>query len=276
MSQMSDFQRSMDTQHRASPWAKVLPFVAAVVFSVSFPLGPVLDLLGWVALRCSLISIKTYPIFCASTGMLISTLILFGIVRLWEREHWSSVGFRRPSLSDPFLGVGTALVKYALPPVTVAVGGHLDLPGPLQRITPTVPWGANWFLSFIVADVIFEQTSQAYVFERVLGFTQSRMLAAIFTVVLSIAMHIQGSGWSEAFAKCPPLLLLTLLYLWRRNIAVCLLAHFLMDTLLGLLDVHADWLTPWIFPPRVLATFVAGGALYWILQRTLRSRTDRG
>lgn len=247
---------------------KLIPFgtVIAIIFLPSFiPIfsAPFYALYR-VAVSHSLVAPLSELAFWGFTNDLLITLSIIAIARCGERETWSSIGISRFSLADPFLGVGTFLIYYMIP-LGWMIANVLRA-GATQDAVHT----EFWFLASVASGVFFEElATRAYVIERVVAFTGNRLLAGISSLLLSIALHIPGRSLGGALQRGPVLLLLTVLYVWRRNIVACLIAHFLIDTALILvLSHHAGWLLQWLFlRSRSWITLLAWIVLYLILRR---------
>jgi membrane protease YdiL (CAAX protease family) len=61
--------------------------------------------------------------------------------------------------------------------------------------------------------------------------------AAVSLAMFALA-HVGGWGWSQVLFAAVPGAVLTLFFLWKRDLGVCMVAHFLTD-LLGLLVAAA-------------------------------------
>jgi hypothetical protein len=99
-------------------------------------------------------------------------------------------------------------------------------------------------------------------------------MAAVGFVGLDIALHIPSRGVRGAVGVWWMALLSTLLYLWRRNLLPCFIAHFMMDTLLVVVPVHTRrWraILPWLVSPsRVALILLLEAVVYLLLRRLLR------
>ena len=78
---------------------------------------------------------------------------------------------------------------------------------------------------------------RGYGIERVAELTGSRLLAGLVTLVLFTYAHLAYWGWTQMIAAGGAGLVLTILYLWRRDLNSNILAHWLVDGA-GLLLPH--------------------------------------
>jgi len=270
-----------DTRHSASLLGRLfrsrgVPFAVAVGFMLAGPLWayPVV-VLARAAVKYEFIYPEAFVGFMVLTASLIDMLVLVAIVRFWERAAWSSLGFSKPSLSDPFLGVGTGLLKFALPLLYGSIRAYAGVSAPSGSVSHITPgWVDRWYFLVWGANVLDEDIFGAYVIERILGFTGSGWMAAVGFVGLDIALHIPSRGVRGAVGVWWMALLSTLLYLWRRNLLPCFIAHFMMDTLLVVVPAHTRrWraILPWLVSPsRVALILLLEAVVYLLLRRLLR------
>jgi uncharacterized protein len=163
--------------------------------------------------------------------------ILFYVLVI-ERRPLSSIGFRRPGVTDIALGAAAAFLIIGGDIAISAIDAvfHLAVKPQIVALFAT-PF---WYRVFVVtrAAVVEETAFRGYGFERLVDLSGSRWLAAIVTFGLFTLAHYPGGGLALAFAAACGGLFLTLLYLWRRNLWATIAAHWLTDAV-GLLLVPA-------------------------------------
>lgn len=159
---------------------------------------------------------------------LLNIIPLLIVVRIWECADWKSIGLRKLSAGDSFAVTAALLLFDALLPLNSSYVSMIESRGCRYTGASLLPVPEKWFLAMLAGDAIFEElATRAYVIERISGFTGSRYLGAIASFVLSVAMHYPGSGSGcKALEPAPMLALFTGLYLWRRSVPACALAHF--------------------------------------------------
>jgi membrane protease YdiL (CAAX protease family) len=82
----------------------------------------------------------------------------------------------------------------------------------------------------LVANGIAEEVGfRGYAIERIEEMTGSTLLGASVPFVVNVLVHAPVWGFHGMLAKAPVLMLFVVLYLWRRNLPACALAHVLMD-----------------------------------------------
>jgi membrane protease YdiL (CAAX protease family) len=151
-------------------------------------------------------------------------------VRRVERRPLSSIGFRTLGVKDGIIAILTGILLLALLALILLV------------IFPALHWNENsqdnavlalpyWLNVLIVlrAAVSEEILFRGYSMERIEELTGSRALAGVVTCTIFTIDHISFWGWHHIFIAGAAGAILTLLYLWRRNIWVNMIAHFIVD-----------------------------------------------
>ncbi len=156
--------------------------------------------------------------------------IIFLYVLFVERQPLTSIGFHKPGMLDIVLAivagvvmvVGVGLIYVFLLPVL-----HLSI----ARQMSTMLQAPVWFRVMQVtrAAVAEEITFRGYGIERIEELTGSRLLAAVATWGLFTAAHLSSWGLGQVIIAVFGGLVLTMLYLWRRNLWVNMIAHWLTD-----------------------------------------------
>jgi membrane protease YdiL (CAAX protease family) len=155
--------------------------------------------------------------------------MLVYVIRV-ERRPLSSIGFRRPRTSDIAIGFGAgiailaalAFVYYLIFPVL-----HWDLSQGMNPLAATPLW---WrLISTVRAAVSEEALFRGYAMERLYELTGSRKIAACISCAIFMLDHVPTWGWEHLAIAGIGGISLTLLYLWRRNLWVNILAHFIVD-----------------------------------------------
>jgi uncharacterized protein len=151
-------------------------------------------------------------------------------VLLVERKTLASIGYRAPGVLDVVLGIVAALIaifgigmifQIVLPAMHLGVNRQLGtlLATPLLFRVATVTRAA------FVEETLF----RGYGFERIAELTKSPLLAALVTWALFTMAHLQSWGWGQVIIAAWGGLVLTGLYLWRRNLWANIICHWLTD-----------------------------------------------
>jgi uncharacterized protein len=155
--------------------------------------------------------------------------ILLYVTRV-EKRPLSSIGFRAPGIKDVTVAVLAGILILAC------------LAAVYYLVFPALHWNENqqmasasaapyWLQVLIVvrAAVSEEVFFRGYALERLQELTGNPVVAAIISCTIFTLDHVGFWGWPHIFIAGPAGILLTLLYLWRRNLWVNMIAHFIVD-----------------------------------------------
>jgi membrane protease YdiL (CAAX protease family) len=151
-------------------------------------------------------------------------------VRRVERRPWSSIGFRAPGGKEVALGLlAGVLILASLSVVYYVVFPALHWSETSQIASvASLPYWLN-VLIVVRAAVSEEILFRGYPIERLQELTGSRALAGVVTCTVFTVDHIGFWGWHHIFIAGLAGAVLTILYLWRRNLWVNMIAHFIVD-----------------------------------------------
>jgi membrane protease YdiL (CAAX protease family) len=200
---------------------------------------PLLSLIGVVfALGFANLPISRWMDEFASTSHLVAHEVVWwaavGAVLAWvalaERRALSSIGFRAVRKTDPFLALAGAIVMIAglafiyyvvFPRLGVSESREVD------RLVATPLW---WrIVSVVRAGVSEEVMFRGYAIERGRELTGSVGLASAVSWAVFTVAHVGPWGWGHLLIAGYGGLVLTALYLWRKNLWVNILAHVIVD-----------------------------------------------
>lgn len=157
-------------------------------------------------------------------------ILIILYVLVVERRPLSTIGFRMPGGVDLLLalvfavgaifGIGL-LFSVVLPALHLSVA---------QKITSLFQ-APFWFRVLLVTRAAFveEIAFRGYGFERLSELSNSKWLAALATCALFTLAHYSGGGWGQVIIAAWGGIILTVLYLWRRNLWANILCHWLTD-----------------------------------------------
>jgi uncharacterized protein len=159
---------------------------------------------------------------------LVAVVLLY--VRSVERRSWNSIGFRRPSAAGILVGVTTsvvilvglwALYTYALPLL------HSNEDEPMARLLDTPLW---WRVASVIrAGASEEILFRGYPIERLQEWTHQRWISIGVPWGVFALAHVGPWGWGHLLIAGFGGAMLTLVYVWRRNLWVNMLCHCLID-----------------------------------------------
>lgn len=157
----------------------------------------------------------------------INLLALLAVVLVWERRDFASIGVRPFRWSALALGLLAGFVISVLSGLLVNVM-HLKADAQFAQNLLALPFGLRLLL-VLTAGVFEETLFRGYGIGRLTTLSGSRWLAAAITWGAFVAGHAPAVGW----AYLPPIAivsaLITLLYLWKRDLVLNMTAHSTVD-----------------------------------------------
>jgi membrane protease YdiL (CAAX protease family) len=195
------------------------PLVVGAFTYLSIPWNPVnvtlreLTIFGWVA-------------------------VLAYIIRRKERLGWDSVGLQRPSIANTALWVlimvpGAALTLF----LAVAISQGLGFPIGHGADAAKFELLPTWVITLVVlrAGFVEEFFYRGYVIDRLQRLTGNRVLAVALPLVLFALVHYR-QGWAGVIISFMMGALLTAVYLYKRNLWIGIITHFLVDFVLNVIS----------------------------------------
>ncbi len=145
-----------------------------------------------------------------------------------ERLPLRSIGLYQPQLTDFYWAAVAGWLG-----VIVGIGLFLLV----QRFQPGVATAADqvidrlsWLgqLNLILNAAIVEEVFfRGLLIERMTAITRRVWVGGVVSFTLFVVVHLAGSGLTESLTiVAVSTLVFTLLYLWRRNLVLCMVAHF--------------------------------------------------
>ena len=161
----------------------------------------------------------------------VSIAALYIYVLVVERRPLSSIGFRRLRWLDIPLALITGFLMVAGVIFTYNVLFpllHLKMNvGEMTKLLNTPFW---YRLLLVTRAAVAEETLfRGYPIERIIEWSGSRILAGVLTWAAFTYAHLGTWGWPQLIVAGLGGLLLTFLFLWRRNLWSNMLAHWLAD-----------------------------------------------
>jgi membrane protease YdiL (CAAX protease family) len=153
--------------------------------------------------------------------------ILFWIIRSREKLPLSSIGLRRQKAVPALLwslaamlmfGVGIAACLILFPLVGLSYGSSSG---------PAVPLGVSLLL-YARAGIAEEVFYRGYAIERIEALTGNRAIAAAVPLLIFAGSHF-SQGPAGILITFVIGAIATAIYLWRRNLVILIIAHFMVD-----------------------------------------------
>ena len=159
-----------------------------------------------------------------------TTLILLGVIFFWERQTLASIGIKRMTGHDVLWGVvgfvvGALSFIFTLPLVN-ALGLGTTSEGITQLAqTPIALRVAIVITAGITEEILF----RGYPIERLTEMTGRIGWGAGIAYIAFVLLHIPFWGLGGTIQIGVWSLIVTVLYIWRRNLPACMLMHILND-----------------------------------------------
>lgn len=193
------------------------------IFGIGLALfGPLVQVLISFFTDIEVTSIGVAVYLWVLTGVLCA--IIIGI----EDRSLTSVGLRRPNRWDAVVAVGLWIALMFL------LGGWGELLGQLG-IEGTEGGGSNdlglhWMLfSAVTVAVVEEFLYRGYGLECLEAVTGSTWIAGLVTATVFVLIH-SATSVAQMLLVIPAAVLLTVVYIWRRNLFVVMFAHVAINS----------------------------------------------
>jgi membrane protease YdiL (CAAX protease family) len=160
--------------------------------------------------------------------------LLLSHVRWVERRPLTSVGFRKPALRDVLIGIAVGIVILAgLAAIYLVLFPALHFkedPQVTQVMNLMLAKPRWWRFTLIMRGAIAEEILfRGYAIERLHELTGSLKIAAILSCTVFALEHLGVWSWGHVIIAAFAGAMLSLLYIWRRNLWVNVIAHFVPD-----------------------------------------------
>ena len=159
------------------------------------------------------------------------TFLLVGYIAFVERRSLSSIGLYRPTWKTFVFGILGAMVMVAgMAAIYLLVFPRLGL-SPNEATTTAVMATPTWFrVMLVLRAAVFEEIFyRGFMIERLTELSGSRLLAALISLLAFTLAHLNGWGAPHLMIAGFGGVVLTALYLLRRDLASNMVAHLLTD-----------------------------------------------
>ncbi|MHB1415427.1 MAG: CPBP family intramembrane glutamic endopeptidase [Chloroflexota bacterium] len=212
-----------------SPATRVGLFVALVLTAAtSWLLGPAMD--------------PSRGTFAMAMEWIL-TIGLLMLVLFWERKPLESIGWRKMSWGDLLWALVAFLVGIVAFAITTPIVSALGLGGTGSGIEQLARIPIGWRVALpLTAGITEEILFRGYPIERLNALTGRIGLGAAIAYAMFVMLHVPFWGLGGAIQIGVWSVVVTLLYVWRRNLPACILMHILNDG-------YAFVLVPALFAP---------------------------
>jgi CAAX protease family protein len=181
---------------------------------------------------------KTASVAASLTPQLLGQLALVGlcagvlaVLLCWEQQPLSSVGLY--ALRWHSLGWGVALACFFIFVFSPAAFwllprfGFAGFEVGLAKLAPLPVW--YLVLAVVIGGTVEEILYRGYAVERLAVLTGSYWVAGLTSVLAFGLAHVPMWGWEPSLTTCVSGGMLTLFYVWTRDLTANILAHLITD-----------------------------------------------
>lgn len=158
-------------------------------------------------------------------------LLLLLWIRLAEKAPLSSIGLKRPTIGTLLWGIAGAMAMIASFMLCYAIifpllGFHVD-----QARTSSIIDNPYWLqlVIFACAALVEEIIYRGYLIERIAALTGSMWPAFLVSAAAFTLVHLTSWAPSQLIVVAFGAAILGLLYAWKRDLILVMIAHFLAD-----------------------------------------------
>lgn len=162
---------------------------------------------------------------------------VIAIVLFVEHAPLSSLGFRRPRLIDLDWGVLFFAVAFAtMVSISPVVNAHVPGIGIRMGEVSMLDGWTMLFLSATIEELFF----RGYLLERLERVTGRTWMGALASLILFACGHLSAWGPAGVVRNLVWGAFVTVLYVWRRNLPICMMMHFMQNAF----SIPSLWYTP--------------------------------
>lgn len=209
------------TAHNRAGWTTAAGLCIALVV----PVLPALA--GWLLERKTDFSTERVGWGLAVHWLIFTTIVAW--VVLVEHRNLDSIGIRPIRWWTVPLGLVAGVVILGVSGVLIGVL-HLSSGTQLAAYLLSLPFPTRVML-VITAGVWEETAYRGYALERLASILGSHWLAGGVTVLCFVFAHIPAVGLNHILPVLVVSIFVTLLYLWRRNLVINMVAHATIDAI---------------------------------------------
>jgi membrane protease YdiL (CAAX protease family) len=158
-------------------------------------------------------------------------IILLIIVKVGEKRPFSSIGIKSITVKEILLAVGIGIVlSLAVPALTWLIS--LILPsngGGIEEVVSNTSW---WLvlISILTAGITEEIIFRGYLIERINEISKKNVVAIIVSTIAFVLPHTLSWNMTHVIAVVIPMgFILSLIYLWKRNLVFNMIIHIVID-----------------------------------------------
>jgi len=230
---------------------KILPVIFVILLGSAYPFASFVNRLFPVLLRAGFSWLTITGILNIAAQIACAATIL-AVVHYWERLPMRSIGLVGPRAIDLILGIGAFVAILLVDRYVSSLLASALTPGtaPLWRDQLAMFSQYSWpmAIALAVSAGIFEEIwARGYGIERLEALTHSTIAAAAIMLTLDLLAHAPYWGLRYTIVIAPDQAIFLSLYVWRRRLAPCVIAHAMSDAARPIMTAVL-WLLPVIVP----------------------------
>lgn len=172
----------------------------------------------------------------ALCGLVVVVLL---VLRFGERAPLSAIGLVRPTMRSIAWGLGIGVAVFVALAVIILGLSRLGLFDNHQASAVVLDWPLPFRIAVAAAAGLIEEILyRGYAIERLTAVIGHRWIAAVLAVIAFALAHVPFWGWAGIATPLLGGTFFTLIYLWRRDLIACIVAHSVID-LIGIVIVPA-------------------------------------
>lgn len=175
--------------------------------------------------------------------VLVGAVVL--IILRFERKSLASIGIAQPDRWDILAGIAlfvSGLLSFLVAATVVDALGFSIAPfdgDPNGTTDRTITALLVGLFVGVTAGITEEILYRGYALERLEGLSGSTVVAGTVTAFLFVVVHYGGHAFGGLLVITPVAVLLTVGYVWRRNLFVPVIGHVLINSFEGLVSLFA-------------------------------------
>ena len=161
----------------------------------------------------------------------VATIALLILIKYGEDRPYASIGLLPITFKEILLAIGIGIVLSISVPLLTLLASQLLPSAPEGSITDAIqaPW-VLLMLSVLTAGITEEIIFRGYLIERLNELTEKPFVAVIISVIAFTLPHLLNWNITHVIGVVLPLgIILSWLYLWKRNIVFNMIVHIVID-----------------------------------------------
>ena len=166
-------------------------------------------------------------------------LLVLLVLRFGEGAPLSAIGLVRPTVRSVAWGLGIGVGVFAALAVVVIALSRIGLFDNEKASAVVLDWPLPFRIAVAAAaGVIEEILYRGYAIERLTALIGRRWVAAVLALAAFALAHVPFWGWAGIATPLLGGAFFTAIYLWRRDLVACIVAHSTID-LIGIVLLPA-------------------------------------